>query len=133
MELANWQSEAHAAANGNAPEIRTEDWDFIHAVHQQDPGGHPVLRFEVPAQSDKFARLSTSDQCSLFRRWAKQQKQSASASDHFSIIYAFYVHALSDKPETYDSVCRGTFLRQRELIHVYNPDQPGNPNLSPCP
>lgn len=52
--------------------------------------------------------------------------------DHFSMIFAFYVHALPDKPETYDSFHRGTFLRQRELIHYYNPDIAGL-SLSACP
>lgn len=132
MELANWEEEAQNVADGLEPPIRTEDWDFIHAVHNDDPGGHPVLRFEVPSQTDRFARLPADVQCNLLRRWAKQQKQSGQAVDEFSIIYAFYVHALTDKPETYDSVYRGTFLRQRELVHFYNPDIAGL-SLSACP
>jgi hypothetical protein len=91
-----------------------------------------VLRFEVPSQTDRFARLSPDVQCNLLRRWAKQQKQSTQSIDHFSIIFAFYVHALPDKPETYDSAYRGTFLRQRELVHFYNPDIAGL-SLSACP
>jgi hypothetical protein len=132
LEGDGWRQNAEAAADGLEPAIRTEDWDFINAVHQQDPGAHPVLRFEVPSQTDRFAQLDAADQCNLLRRWAKQQKQSAQAVDHFSIIYAFYVHALPDKPETYDSVHRGTFLRQRELVHYYNPDL-GGLSLSVCP
>lgn len=132
LEGTDWQANAEAAADGLEPAIRTEDMDFINAVHTEDPGAHPVLRFEVPSQTDKFARLAPEDQCNLLRRWAKQQKQSPQEIDQFSIIYAFYVHALSDKPETYDSVYRGTFLRQRELIHFYNPDIAGL-SLSACP
>lgn len=132
MEGDNWFEKAQGAANGTKPAIRPEDIAFINAVHQQDPGGHPVLRFEVPSQTNRFAQLSSDVQCNLLRRWAKQQKQSAQAIDHFSIIFAFYVHALPDKPETYDSDYRGTFLRQRELVHYYNPDLPGL-SLSFCP
>ncbi|MFC4115121.1 hypothetical protein [Nonomuraea zeae] len=132
LEGDGWRQNAEAAADGLEPSIRTEDFDFVRAVHQQDPGGHPVLRFEVPSQTDRFAQLDSGDQCNLLRRWAKQQKQSEQAVEQFSIIYAFYVHALPDKPETYDSVYRGTFLRQRELIHYYNPDL-GEQSLSVCP
>jgi hypothetical protein len=132
LEGDGWRANAEAAADGLEPSIRTEDWNFIRDVHQLDPGGHPVLRFEVPSQTDRFTQLSGEDQCSLLRRWAKQQKQSTSALEHFSIIYAFYVHALPDKPETHDSFYRGTLLRQRELIHYYNPDLAGL-SLSLCP
>jgi hypothetical protein len=128
----DWQAHAEQAAAGTFPAIRDEDTDFIHDVHAQDPGSHPVLRFEVPSQTDRFAELSGDVQCNLLRRWAKQQKQSTSADDEFSIIYAFYVHALPDTPNTYDSLFRGTYQRQRELIHYYNPDLPGV-TLSACP
>lgn len=132
MEGDGWRANAEAAADGLEPSIRTEDWDFIHAVHTEDPGSHPVLRFEVPSQTDRFATLSASDQCNLLRRWAKQQKQSSQAIDHYSMIFALYVHALPDKPETYDSDYRGTFLRQRELMHFYNPDL-ADRSFSVCP
>lgn len=132
LEGDDWREHAEAAADGTGPAIRDQDLNFIHDVHRLDPGSHPVLRFEVPSQSDRFAQLDPDDQCTLFRLWAEQQKQSANPVDHFSIIYALYVHALPTKPETYDSFYRGTFLRQRELIHFYNSDIAG-PSFSPCP
>lgn len=132
LEGDDWRAKAEAAADGTQPAIRQEDLDFIRDVHQLDPGSHPVLRFEVPSQTDRFAQLDARDQCSLLRRWAKQQKQSPTATEHFSMISAFYVHGLPDKPETYDSLYRGTFLRQRELIHFYNPDL-ADRSLSACP
>lgn len=132
LEGDDWRANAEAAADGLAPAIRTEDMDFVNDVHTQDPGSHPVLRFEVPSQTDRFTQLAPEDQCNLLRRWAKQQNQSPKAVDQFSITYAFYVHALPDKPETHDSFYRGTFLRQRELVDIYNPDRPGR-SLSRCP
>lgn len=128
----DWEQHAIDAAAGTFPAIRDEDTNFVHDVHTQDPGSHPVLRFEVPSQTDRFAQLDGNVQCSLFNKWAKAQKQSSNGNDQFSILYAFYVHALPDKPRTYDSLFRGTFQRQRELVHYYNPDLSGV-SLSPCP
>lgn len=132
MEGDNWRAKAEGAADGSKPAIRPEDVEFIKAVHTLDPGSHPLLRFEVPSQTNRFAQLDVSDQCNLLRRWAKQQKQSSLASEHYSMLYPLFVHGLPEKPRTYDSFYRGTFLRQRELMHFYNPDLDGR-SLSPCP
>lgn len=132
LEGGNWREKAEGAADGSKPAIRPEDAEFVQAVHNQDPGSHPVLRFEVPSQTNRFAQLDVSDQCNLLRRWAKHQKQSSHPSEHFSMLYPLFVHGLPEKPRTYDSLYRGTFLRQRELIHFYNPDLDGR-SLSACP
>ena len=114
-------------ATGQRPALTQKDLDFIRDVEVNDPGSHPILRFENPSQTDRLAQLGRGVQCQLLRRLAEGQQPAG-----YSMLYPFYVHAVPAKPRTYDSLFRGTFRRQAELIHNYNPDVDA-PSFSPCP
>lgn len=132
MDKPDWQVDAPAAARGDRPAIEEIDHAFIRDVYEQDPGSHPILRLEVAAQSARFAQLAPGVQCQLLTRWAEEQQSSPDLLQHYGMIFPLYGHTLPRSPYTYDSLYRGTFQHQRELVHAFNPDT-GFAAFSSCP
>ena len=107
-----------AAAGGDPSRALTDDdRAFVSAVQAHD--SLPVLRFEVPAQTSRFAALEPQLQCQLLARWSSLQ-----AASGYTFIHPIYVHGAGPaepaaKRTPYDSFAEGTFVPQVGLFREY--------------
>ena len=97
--------------------LTDDDRAFVSAVQAEN--SLPVLRFEVPAQTSRFAALEPQLQCQLLARWSSLQ-----AASGYTFIHPIYVHGAGPaEPATkrmpYDSFAEGTFVPQIGLFRGY--------------
>jgi hypothetical protein len=66
--------------------ITRSDRSFIRAVRRQDPGSHPVLKFEVHTETDRLQKLGRLVQIRLLRELTH-----AESRYHFKMVYPLFV------------------------------------------
>ena len=106
------------AAAGRRSALTGKDLNFVRRVRKQDPQSFAILRFEVTAQTSRFAGVTVPRQCSLLTQWASLQ-----GPQNYTLIYPIFVHGVRGQTTFYDSFRQGTFGLQRALMDRY----PGGP------
>ena len=113
----DYQAAVAKAVQTQSGAIESGDVQFVDYVNQNRGGSTAILKLEVPSQSQRFRKLSSTDQMTLLRLWAQ-----SGPADGYRTIYPLFlpgVDPLGSQATMYDSLTAGTLQLQRSLMAQY--------------